>query len=557
MTSFPVHFRYTRLQQIVAIVLLGVLFIGTGIGLRDPWPSDEPRFAMMARDMVETGQWLFPMRGEELYPDKPPIFMWAQAAIYQLTDSLRVATLLPSLLSGLLVLLLIYDIGGRMFRRRIGAVAAIALLAMPQFVLEARAGQLDAMVTAWIAVGMYGFLRYLLVDQHRGWLLTGFAACGFGIITKGVGFLPLLVFLAAWIAGRKNPDVSRVSWSNWLTGGAILLAAIAVWLVPMLVTVELSNDPQLEAYRNNILWQQTAERYATPSHHFKPAWYFFTEVIPSLWLPLFVLLPWVIPAWWRRIRRGDMRYRALLLWVGMVILFFSISPAKRGVYILPALPWATLALAPLLPGLLRKLSVQWMVTIGLIIIAAIGLSGAIYLQWFDPQKAAEILAKYNVSAKTLCLLAWVGASVSALIAYSKRPGTAWLAMMLSAWTVLGIYIYPRLNHFKSGAELLAKVETFLEDDQPLALVKWREQTLLQAQRPAKTFGFSVPAEEQWTQAIAWLRSNPEGAILSQAVDPRCADSAHITPMGIAHRREWFLVEALPGLPICDSHTPAG
>ncbi|HEY5613539.1 MAG TPA: dolichyl-phosphate-mannose--protein mannosyltransferase, partial [Lysobacter sp.] len=60
--------------------IVAVLVLGVGVGLRDPWPADEPRFALVARQMVESGQWLFPMRGDELYPDKPPLFMWIQAA---------------------------------------------------------------------------------------------------------------------------------------------------------------------------------------------------------------------------------------------------------------------------------------------------------------------------------------------------------------------------------------------------------------------------------------------------------------------------------------------
>jgi 4-amino-4-deoxy-L-arabinose transferase-like glycosyltransferase len=61
------------------LLIFAIALIFTGIGLREPWPADEPRFAQIAKEMVETGQWFFPMRGGELYPDKPPIFMWSIA----------------------------------------------------------------------------------------------------------------------------------------------------------------------------------------------------------------------------------------------------------------------------------------------------------------------------------------------------------------------------------------------------------------------------------------------------------------------------------------------
>ncbi len=60
---------------------LGLLLIATGIGLRDPWPADEPRFALIVRDMVATGDWLLPRVGGDVYADKPPLFFWLMGAV--------------------------------------------------------------------------------------------------------------------------------------------------------------------------------------------------------------------------------------------------------------------------------------------------------------------------------------------------------------------------------------------------------------------------------------------------------------------------------------------
>ena len=74
--------RASREFWLLAVVAL--LILGTGLGLRDPWPSDEPRFTLVAKHMVESGDWLFPRRGTELYSDKPPMLMWFEAAFYTL-----------------------------------------------------------------------------------------------------------------------------------------------------------------------------------------------------------------------------------------------------------------------------------------------------------------------------------------------------------------------------------------------------------------------------------------------------------------------------------------
>ena len=45
------------------LVGFALLLMATGLGLRDPWPADEPRFALVAQDMLRSGDWLIPRVG--------------------------------------------------------------------------------------------------------------------------------------------------------------------------------------------------------------------------------------------------------------------------------------------------------------------------------------------------------------------------------------------------------------------------------------------------------------------------------------------------------------
>ena|SRR5690348_15754353 len=99
-------------NQTIVFFLFALLLLAIGLGLRDPWPSDEPRFALVARQMLFSGDWLFPHRGIELYSDKPPLFMWLQAVAYWITHGWRGWFLLPSLLSAVGTLGLTYDLEG-------------------------------------------------------------------------------------------------------------------------------------------------------------------------------------------------------------------------------------------------------------------------------------------------------------------------------------------------------------------------------------------------------------------------------------------------------------
>src|SRR5690606_4694351 len=211
----------------------------------------------------------------------------------------------------------------------------------------------------------------LLLGRHRGLaLLAGFAA-GLGTITKGVGFLPLLL-LVPW---RLLPAARRGAGS--VHGGWIALgfaAGCMVWLGPLLWTAAAGADPAVRDYLADILLRQTVQRYADPWHHLQPPWY-YAQVLATLWLPGVLLFPWLLPAWLRRWRRGDPRFILLLAWAMLLLLFFSATSGKRGVYIFPALPAVCLAAAPLLRALLRR---AWprRVPLGYLALMALALLGA-------------------------------------------------------------------------------------------------------------------------------------------------------------------------------------
>src|SRR6201995_4783839 len=143
-------------------MLVAFVLLGAGIGLRDPWPSDEPRFALAAKQMVESGDWLFPHRGRELYSDKPPMLFWLQGISYEIFGSWRIAFLLPSLLAGLLTLGLTYSLGRRFWNRRVGLYAAIALLFAFQFTFQVKRAQIDPLAMAFVTLANWGLLIHFL-----------------------------------------------------------------------------------------------------------------------------------------------------------------------------------------------------------------------------------------------------------------------------------------------------------------------------------------------------------------------------------------------------------
>ena len=531
--------------------LFALLILATGLGLRDPWPADEPRFALVAKQMVESGDWLFPHRGSELYSDKPPLFMWMQAALLWLTGNLRIAFLLPSLLAALGTLWCVTDLGARLWTRRIGLYAGWITLLTIQFTWQAKKAQIDPMVVFWITLSCYALLRHVLQGQNwRLWAL-GWAAAGLGTITKGVGVIALLILIPAAVASLRGWAGVRIHARDarfWL-GPLAFVAACGVWLVPMLIAALGNGSGDYRAYVDDILLRQTVTRYANSWHHGQPWWYFI-EVLLTAWLPTALALPWAIPAWRRRLRRRDARFLIPLGWVLLVFVFFSIPSGKRDMYILPALPMLALALAPLLPGILRRPNAQRLLLGFVLVFSLAALGAGLAMLLGDPGFERGFMEGRD--AHVADGLAWMFTAIggfglgSALWFGRRRAHGALVAMLTALWLLYSLVGAPLLNDGSSSRGLMRNVGAAIGPQAELGLVGWREQQLLMADRPAADFGFKRDTGLQFADGVRWQHARPQARWLlveeGQGL-PACIDRARARDMDVANGRRWWLLDA--------------
>lgn len=541
----PSYLRYPYAISLGAVLLFALALLALGIGLRDPWPADEPRFVLIAQEMLQTGQFWIPHRAGELYPDKPPIYMWATALSLALTQSVRLGFLLPSLLAAMGTLWLVADLVRKLYGRRVATLAACALLTTVLFSLQAKTAQIDMLLTFFTTLGAYGFMRHALLGPARRWWLAGWAAVGLGILTKGVGILPLLL-LPIWAVLARRGKVRNLSWKEIWQGFAVLLVVLALWGVPMIILTTLSPDPALAAYRDNILFKQTGERYVSAWHHVKPWWYYLVEVLPWAWMPLVLALPWAIPAWARRLRQGDARIWLPLGGAVLIIAFFSLSPGKRGVYILPSIPLLVMALAPLLPGLLSMPAVQ---RLGAVVLACAGMLflAAGTLGWAQLPALARLAGRYDVQPWLWWIVLGIAAGV--LLAWLRpRQGMAalvlWLAAFWAAWSTFG---YVQLNDPRSPQRFMQGVAAATGPDAVLAMPSFDEEFVLQAQQPVVHFGFHTPDDAQLSRAYHWLQEEPSRRwmLVEQKRRDRlgCVDLERALDMGHQNSEHWWLIPA--------------
>jgi 4-amino-4-deoxy-L-arabinose transferase-like glycosyltransferase len=547
-------------QELWLLFGIAVLVLFAGLGLRDPWPADEPRFALVARQMIESGNWLIPQRGSELYSDKPPLFMILQALFFTLSGSWRIAFLLPSLLAGVGMLALVYDLGRRLWDHRVGVHAAAVLLCTFQFVYQVKRAQIDPTVCFFITLANYGLLRHFLLGPNwRAYWLGCFAA-GLGVISKGVGVLALLMFLPYLYArGRGWQGVLRTEGAagRWLLGIVAFLAVIALWLGPLLYAVMADGGPEYRAYLDDILFRQTAGRYTQSWHHHQPVWYFL-EVIAYGWLPLVLALPWALPRWHQALRQRDARVLLPLAWIVLVVVFFSIPKGKRDVYIMPALPMVALLVGAQLQGIAARVGFRRLV-LGFVALLGVVFSVVGALAWSGHlEKANRLVEQRGLesggAALWLFVLAvGVVALLSALLLRTRRALLA-LALSLSAlWLGYSLWTYPLLNDSTSAAGVMRRAGEMMGPDAELGLVAWSEQNLLHADRPARDFGFKRPWHLQLADAQRWQAQAPQQRWLfvQRAAFGACVIPEQAQRVGHANRREWMLLRADAFRPGCD------
>ena len=341
-------------RDLLLLAVLGALLFLPGLGRHDVWNPDEARYAEVAREMPLLGHWAVPHLNGQVYSQKPPLLFWSIAFFGRLTGGLdATAARLPSALAAIGSLLLVYAIGRRFFGRRAAWIAAAAFATCFKVIWQGRFGQIDMLLTGLVTLGVWFWARGY-TERRPGLYYLFFLSAGLATLAKGpVGLLPPLLSILAFLAvTRDREELKRLR-----IGRGLLLWALVVlaWLVP----AGLDAGPD---YLRQIVFRQNVTRYANPWHHFAPPWYYL-GILPGEFFPWSFLLPVAIVAGWKRLVRpegGAFRpaileesSRALdrlvgeraragflfcLCWAVVTLVFFSISPAKRSVYILTMYP---------------------------------------------------------------------------------------------------------------------------------------------------------------------------------------------------------------------------
>jgi len=302
--------------------------------------ADEPRYAQVAREMFERHDWITPTLGGSPWLEKPPLYYWEAMVAYRIFGVSDWAARLPSAFDASLLVFAVY-----WFLRRFRGFAldgALMLAACAGIVGYARAASMDMPLAAMFTIGMIMWFAWLESQRHL-YLLCFYAAVGLAALAKG----PVAPFLAAAIlvifaAARRTRDIL---WRSVSLSGVLLFCAITL---PWYVLVEVRNPQFLRVF---ILEHNLARFGTNLFHHPEPFWYYIPVTLLG-WVPWTVFAVLALVSVLRRIRSDepDSFNTFLLIWIVVVVVFFSISKSKLPGYVLPAIPAGILLLANYLRG---------------------------------------------------------------------------------------------------------------------------------------------------------------------------------------------------------------
>ena len=307
--------------------------------------ADEPRYAQVAREMLERHDWITPVLGGQAWLEKPPLYYWQAMLAYSVLGVQDVASRIPGAVDATLLVIAVY-LFFRKFRRGVDLDAALMTASCAQVIGYAHAASMDMALASTFSMGMLAWWAWR--ESGKRVLLAGFYVCmALGMLAKGP-VAPVLAAAIIVIFALAAGEFRLVARTLWLPGIALFCAIALPWYF----AVQLRN-PQF--FREFILQHNLARFSSNLYHHRQPFWYYL-PVTALAFVPwtVFVIAAFVesIRIWWTERKsvsaEADLELQFTLFaccWLVVPIVFFSISQSKLPGYILPAIPAGAVLLA--------------------------------------------------------------------------------------------------------------------------------------------------------------------------------------------------------------------
>jgi 4-amino-4-deoxy-L-arabinose transferase-like glycosyltransferase len=385
---------------LVTVVAAIVLFYRLGDPALKNW--DEAIYAEVAKEIVQSGDWLTLHWQHADWFEKPPLTFWVMAGVFRLFGVNEVSARAVSALAGVGVVAVIDGIGKLQRGPVCGLLAALILLTTFQFVQMSRLVNTDVLLLFFIYLAIYGYLR--VRNGDRRWWYVVSVSCALGFMVKSFAslFAPAAIAFALVVDRQANETLrARQFWFSVLAG----LAIIVPWHATM---IYLHGSAFGDEYFYYHVWSRTV---VPLEGHEGPWWFYFNEIWEKTH-PWWSIAPFAIVFNVWQAKRGRLSVVVLALIV-LVFGFYTVAQTKFTSYILPVYPALALLISDLFTWLWdrRRLAIR----VAVILVCA----------WFAYAAVGKIRSYYvrieesDEALKELARLAAAQNSPDVLIVYSR------------------------------------------------------------------------------------------------------------------------------------------
>ncbi len=457
---WPCHASENRWQVILLVGLALPIFL-VGLGSPALYDPHESLYAEIAREMAISGDWLTPHLNGTRYLDKPPLFYWLIALAYKAFGVSEFSARLPIASAGLGGILLTWVIGRHLFDGHCGFLASLVLTTTVGYFVFSRQLLPDMVFGFFTTLGIASFLPVVRQARHQArWSSVAYVSLALAVMTKGIlGLFPLAV-MAVYLLCTGGWRALRGLVTLW---GVVLCIALTV---PWHAFIAWQNEGYFWHYFANEQFLRFLGRRHPVDYTSLPLPIFFLVLFLWLlpWSPYLALaFPQKRPQLEKPRGRAGQGCLLVLLWAGMLLIFFSLSRARLPQYSLPAMPAMALLIGK---GLDDRFTARISSRAGLLIATAISsLVPALALLLLPPyldQYHQVGLTQQAVWLTRLVFGLMVGASGLALLAFVCKRWSAGLVSLTIGMAAVFFFTHQvlvQLEPFRSSKELAVLIES--------------------------------------------------------------------------------------------------
>ncbi|MBI2010146.1 MAG: glycosyltransferase family 39 protein [Candidatus Chisholmbacteria bacterium] len=424
------------------LVLLTVLVLVAKTARWNLRNWDEAWYAEITKNMAVYGYgWIGPYWNGRYYFDQPPLYFWLSGLVVKIFGLGEWQVRMVSIVSGFVVLWLVYLLGGKLFNPRVGLWSSLIFLTLGGVVMRFAYGNLEALLIALFLATIYLYL------ESRGrwrWIVVAGVTLGLGFLVKGwlQGLLPV-IFIVVWMWVTRR----RLPWWQLLmmiiTGAAIF----GTWFGAGALEF---GEPFIDRY----LFKPAAGRLGNPLDNFSLEQFGNVARDVKWWfLPIFGL------GWWQMrgaLAKEDVKkLTALIAVIIGYLLALSFLDEKSGWYPLPVYPFVALVAGYVMERWWRV----WptLTTVAFLFLLALGAVNAYRVEMIYPDRSHVGVALGKYAQKIIPqgeTVVWDDHDFTAFLFYSDL-GMVYVPEADGAkpgeWWILTYEEVPKLSEEKGGA----------------------------------------------------------------------------------------------------------